>query len=242
MSRIANQPVVLPKGVEIKQSAGDLVVKGPKGELSMAVNSEISINVEEGRLTFAAKSGSRFAHAMSGTTRALVSNMVTGVSDGFERKLELVGVGYRAKAQGKKLNLTLGFSHPVNHDVPEGITIETPSQTEILVKGIDKQKVGQVAADIRRYRPPEPYKGKGVRYSDEHVVRKRSEEKIKVGACSPDRLAGSQDEWIRNKTDYAGPARHGQRYGSLKFLVFRCTAPPSIFMLRLSGLTVAPCW
>ena len=177
MSRIANQPVVLPKGVEIKQSAGDLVVKGPKGELSMAVNSEISIKVEEGQLTFAAKSGSRFAHAMSGTTRALVNNMVAGVSDGFERKLELVGVGYRAKAQGKKLNLTLGFSHPVNHDIPEGITVETPSQTEILIKGIDKQKVGQVAADIRRYRPPEPYKGKGVRYSDEHVVRKEAKKK-----------------------------------------------------------------
>jgi len=177
MSRIANQPVVLPKGVEIKQAAGEIVVKGPKGELSMAVNSEISIGVEEGQLTFAAKSGSRFAHAMSGTTRSLVNNMVTGVSDGFERKLELVGVGYRAKAQGKKLNLTLGFSHPVDHAVPEGITIETPSQTEILVKGIDKQKVGQVAADIRSYRPPEPYKGKGVRYSDEHVVRKEAKKK-----------------------------------------------------------------
>jgi len=177
MSRIANQPVALPKGVEVKQAAGEIVVKGPKGELSMAVNSEISINVEEGQLTFAAKSGSRFAHAMSGTTRSLVNNMVTGVSDGFERKLELVGVGYRAKAQGKKLNLTLGFSHPVDHAVPEGITIETPSQTEILVKGIDKQKVGQVAADIRSYRPPEPYKGKGVRYSDEHVVRKEAKKK-----------------------------------------------------------------
>jgi len=177
MSIIANQPVALPKGVEIKQAAGQLVVKGPKGELSMAVNSEITINIEEGQLTFAAKSGSRFAHAMSGTTRALVNNMVTGVSNGFERKLELVGVGYRAKAQGKKLNLTLGFSHPVDHAVPEGITIETPSQTEILVKGIDKQKVGQVAADIRSYRPPEPYKGKGVRYSDEHVVRKEAKKK-----------------------------------------------------------------
>ena len=177
MSRIANSPVELPKGVEIKQADGQLVVKGPKGELSMAVNSEISINVEEGQLTFAAKSGSRFAHAMSGTTRSLVNNMVTGVSTGFERKLELVGVGYRAKAQGKKLNLTLGFSHPVDHELPEGITVETPSQTEILVKGIDKQKVGQVAADIRSYRPPEPYKGKGVRYSDEHVVRKEAKKK-----------------------------------------------------------------
>jgi large subunit ribosomal protein L6 len=177
MSRIANSPVELPKGVEIKQADGQLVVKGPKGELSMAVNSEISINVEEGQVTFAAKSGSRFAHAMSGTTRSLVNNMVTGVSTGFERKLELVGVGYRAKAQGKKLNLTLGFSHPVDHELPEGITVETPSQTEILVKGIDKQKVGQVAADIRSYRPPEPYKGKGVRYSDEHVVRKEAKKK-----------------------------------------------------------------
>ena len=177
MSRLANQPVVLPKGVEIKQAAGEIVVKGPEGELSMPVNSDIAINIEEGQLTFAAKSGSRFAHAMSGTTRSLVNNMVTGVSDGFERKLELVGVGYRAKAQGKKLNLTLGFSHPVDHDVPEGITIETPSQTEILIKGIDKQKVGQVAADIRSYRPPEPYKGKGVRYSDEHVVRKEAKKK-----------------------------------------------------------------
>jgi len=177
MSRIANQPVSLPKGVEVKQASGELLVKGPKGQLSMAVSSEIAINVEEGQLTFAAKSGSRFARAMSGTTRALVNNMVTGVSDGFERKLELVGVGYRAKAQGKTLNLTLGFSHPVNHDIPEGITVETPSQTEILIKGIDKQKVGQVAADIRHYRPPEPYKGKGVRYSDEHVVRKEAKKK-----------------------------------------------------------------
>jgi len=177
MSRIANQPVELPKGVEINQSAGKLVVKGPKGELSMPVNSEVTINIEEGALTFAARSGSRFARAMSGTTRSLVNNMVTGVSTGFERKLELVGVGYRAKAQGKKLNLTLGFSHPVDHDVPEGITVETPSQTEILVKGIDKQQVGQVAANIRAYRPPEPYKGKGVRYSDEHVVRKEAKKK-----------------------------------------------------------------
>ena len=177
MSRIANQPVVLPKGVEIKQSAGDIIVKGPKGELSMSVNTDIAINLEEGQLTFAAKSGSRFAHAMSGTTRSLVNNMVTGVSDGFERKLELVGVGYRAKVQGKKLNLTLGFSHPVDYAVPEGITIDTPSQTEIVIKGIDKQKVGQVAAEIRRYRPPEPYKGKGVRYAGERVVLKEAKKK-----------------------------------------------------------------
>ena len=177
MSRIANQPVALPKGVEVKQAAGEIVVKGPKGELSMAVNSEISISVEEGRLTFAAKSGSRFAHAMSGTTRSLVNNMVTGVSDGFERKLELVGVGYRAKAQGKKLNLTLGFSHPVVHEIPAGVTVETPSQTEIILRGIDKQVIGQTAAEIRAYRPPEPYKGKGVKYADEHIIRKDAKKK-----------------------------------------------------------------
>jgi large subunit ribosomal protein L6 len=177
MSRIAKKPVELPKGVEISQNAGDLVVKGPKGELSLAVNSEVAINIAEGVATFEARSGSRFAVAMSGTTRALVSNMVAGVSNGFERKLELVGVGYRAKAQGKKLNLTLGFSHPINYIVPEGVDIETPSQTEIIIKGIDKQKVGQVAAEIRNYRPPEPYKGKGVRYSDEHVIRKDAKKK-----------------------------------------------------------------
>jgi len=177
MSRIANKPVELPNGVEINLSSGGLAIKGPKGELKMSVNSEVEINVDDKLVSFKARSGSRFAHAMSGTSRALVQNMVTGVSTGFERKLELVGVGYRAKAQGKKLNLTLGFSHPVDHVVPEGIDVETPSQTEIIVKGIDKQKVGQVAADIRAYRPPEPYKGKGVRYSGEHVVRKEAKKK-----------------------------------------------------------------
>jgi large subunit ribosomal protein L6 len=177
MSRIANKPVELPKGVEVNQSSGELVVKGPKGELKMPVNSEIELKIDGSQMTFAPKSRSRFAHAMSGTTRALAQNMVTGVSEGFERKLELVGVGYRAKAQGQTLNLTLGFSHPVDHEVPKGVTVETPSQTEILVKGIDKQKVGQVAANIRAYRPPEPYKGKGVRYSDERVVRKEAKKK-----------------------------------------------------------------
>lgn len=177
MSRIANKPVELPKGVEVNQSSGELVVKGPKGELKMPVNPEVELKVEDGQMTFAPRSGSRFAHAMSGTTRALAQNMVTGVSQGFERKLELVGVGYRAKAQGQTLNLTLGFSHPVDHEVPKGITVETPSQTEIVVKGIDKQIVGQVAANIRAYRPPEPYKGKGVRYSDERVVRKEAKKK-----------------------------------------------------------------
>ena len=177
MSRIANKPVELPKAVEVNQSSGELVVKGPKGELKMPVNSEIELKIDGSQMTFAPKSRSRFAHAMSGTTRALAQNMVTGVSEGFERKLELVGVGYRAKAQGQTLNLTLGFSHPVDHEVPKGVTVETPSQTEIVVKGIDKQKVGQVAANIRAYRPPEPYKGKGVRYSDERVVRKEAKKK-----------------------------------------------------------------
>ena len=152
-------------------------MKGPKGELSLVVNPEVEVTIDDGQAKVAAKGGSRFATAMAGTTRSLVSNMVTGVSDGFERKLELVGVGYRAKAQGKKLNLTLGFSHPVDYPVPEGITIETPSQTEIVISGIDKQKVGQVAAEIRRYRPPEPYKGKGVRYADERVVLKEAKKK-----------------------------------------------------------------
>jgi large subunit ribosomal protein L6 len=177
MSRIAKKPVELPKGVELKESAGELSVKGPKGELQLSLNSEVAIKLEDNIVTFEAKSGSRFATAIAGTTRSLVNNMVVGVSDGFERKLELVGVGYRAKAQGKKLNLTLGFSHPVDYEAPEGITIETPSQTEVVVKGIDKQQVGQVAAEIRRYRPPEPYKGKGVRYADERVVLKEAKKK-----------------------------------------------------------------
>jgi large subunit ribosomal protein L6 len=177
MSRIAKKPVELPSGVEVNQAGGELKVKGPKGELSMAVNPEVTVKVEEGIVNCEARSGSRFAVAMAGTTRALVSNMVAGVTDGYERKLELVGVGYRAKAQGKLLNLTLGFSHPVKYTVPEGIDIETPSQTEVVIKGIDKQQVGQVAAEIRKFRPPEPYKGKGVRYTDERVVRKEAKKK-----------------------------------------------------------------
>jgi large subunit ribosomal protein L6 len=154
-----------------------LKVKGPKGELTMMVNSEIRIEIGDEAAMVAARSGSRFANAMTGTTRALMNNMVTGVTDGFERKLDLVGVGYRAQAQGKKLNLTLGFSHPVVYEAPDGITVETPSQTEVIVKGADKQKVGQAAAEIRSFRPPEPYKGKGVRYSDERVVIKEAKKK-----------------------------------------------------------------
>ncbi len=177
MSRIAKEPVELPKGVEFKQDGNVVTVKGGKGTLSLELNSEVQLSQDENTLLVEARSGSRFAAAMSGTTRALLANMVHGVSEGFERKLELVGVGYRAQAQGKKLNLTLGFSHPVVYDVPEGVTVETPSQTEVLVAGSDKQKVGQVASEIRRFRPPEPYKGKGVRYSDEHVVRKEAKKK-----------------------------------------------------------------
>ena len=177
MSRVAKQPVELPKGVEFSQANGVVKVKGPKGELAMELNSEVEIGVADNVASITPRSGSRFANAMSGTTRALVANMVTGVTDGFERKLELVGVGYRAKAQGQKLDLTLGFSHPVAFEVPAGVTVDTPSATEIVVKGIDKQLVGQVAAEIRRFRPPEPYKGKGVRYADERVVMKEAKKK-----------------------------------------------------------------
>jgi large subunit ribosomal protein L6 len=177
MSRVAKRPVPLGKGVtaEIKGSA--LTVKGPKGALTLDVNREVEVTQQDAELAVAARSGSRFANAMAGTTRALISNMVRGVTAGFERKLELVGVGYRAQAQGKKLNLTLGFSHPVEYPVPDGINIETPSQSEIIVKGIDRQRVGQVAAELRRFRPPEPYKGKGVRYADERIVLKEAKKK-----------------------------------------------------------------
>lgn len=174
MSRIANNPVSIPSGVEVSIDGQAIKVKGSKGEMSHATHALVGIEQEDNQLKFNANNNSKTARALSGTTRALVQNIVTGVSEGFERKLNIIGVGYRAQAQGKVLNLTLGFSHPVNYPVPEGITIETPSQTEIVVKGIDKQKVGQVAAELRAYRPPEPYKGKGVRYADEHVVRKEA--------------------------------------------------------------------
>lgn len=177
MSRVAKLPVELPKGVEFSRSGSAVTLKGPKGSLSMELNSEVELTQEENGLQVKARSGSQFAGAISGTTRSLLANMVQGVTEGYERKLQLVGVGYRAQAQGKQLNLTLGFSHPVVYDVPEGISIETPSQTEVIVRGIDKQQVGQVAAEIRRYRPPEPYKGKGVRYQDERVVIKEAKKK-----------------------------------------------------------------
>ena len=176
MSRIANNPIDIPSGVDV-QVGDEIKVKGPNGELAMAPDPQVSVVQEDGKLKFSAKNTSKKSVAMSGTTRALVNNMVVGVSQGFEKKLTVIGVGYRAQVQGQKLNLTLGFSHPVLHQIPDGIKIETPSQTEIIIKGADKQKVGQVAADIRSYRPPEPYKGKGVRYSDEHVVRKQAKKK-----------------------------------------------------------------
>ncbi len=177
MSRIAKVPVELPKGVEFKQEGNVVTLKGGKGELSMELNSEVELTQDDGGLKVSPRSGSRFAMAITGTMRSLLANMAHGVSEGFERKLELVGVGYRAQAQGKNLNLTLGFSHPVVYAAPEGINIETPSQTEVVITGTDKQKVGQVAAEIRRFRPPEPYKGKGVRYADERVVLKEAKKK-----------------------------------------------------------------
>jgi large subunit ribosomal protein L6 len=177
MSRIAKAPVELPGGVEFSQSGNVVTMKGGNGTLTMELNNEVELTQDDNTLTVRPRSGSRFSTAIAGTMRALLANMVKGVSTGFERKLELVGVGYRAQAQGNKLSLTLGFSHPVVHEVPEGVTVETPSQTEIIVKGADKQQVGQVAAEIRSYRPPEPYKGKGVRYSDERVVIKEAKKK-----------------------------------------------------------------
>jgi len=177
MSRIAKQPVELPKGVEVNINGQAVTVKGGKGSLSHDVHNSVGITQEDNVLTFAPRDGSKTAMALTGTTRALLNNMVHGVSEGFEKKLQLVGVGYRAQAQGQKLNLTLGFSHPVDYVVPEGVSVETPSQTEVIVKGVDKQKVGQVAAEIRAYRPPEPYKGKGVKYADEIIVRKEAKKK-----------------------------------------------------------------
>ena len=177
MSRVANNPVQLPKGVEVTLGGTEISVKGAKGTLAMPINPQVEIAQEDNVLTFAARSGDQFSRAMSGTTRALVNNMVTGVSEGFEKKLELVGVGYRAQVQGKNINLTLGFSHPVVYQLPEGVTAETPSQTEVLLKSSDKQKLGQAAAEIRAYRPPEPYKGKGVRITGEYVRRKEAKKK-----------------------------------------------------------------
>lgn len=176
MSRVANYPITVPKGVEVALGSA-ISVKGPLGSLEQSLAPDVSVALDDGVLTFAPKGTSIQANAMAGTLRALVNNMVQGVSKGFEKKLLLVGVGYRAQAQGDALNLTLGFSHPVVHKMPAGIKVETPTQTEIVIKGVDRQVVGQVAADVRAYRPPEPYKGKGVRYSDEVVIKKETKKK-----------------------------------------------------------------
>jgi large subunit ribosomal protein L6 len=177
MSRIAKYPVPIPAGVEVNLGGDVVTVKGKKGSLQLNLHPAVEIVNKDNALTFAPRDQDPKSDAMAGTFRALLNNMVTGVTAGFEKKLELVGVGYRAQVQGKALNLTLGFSHPVVYPIPEGITAETHSQTEIVVKGMDKQKVGQVAADIRAFRPPEPYKGKGVKYADEVIARKEAKKK-----------------------------------------------------------------
>ncbi len=177
MSRVGNSPVALPEKVEVTIGIDRISVKGPLGTLAQQLTPNVKVEKIENHLEIKVNDNSRQANAISGTTRALIANMVHGVSKGFERKLTLVGVGYRAQAQGDKLNLTLGFSHPVVHQMPQGVKAETPTQTEIILKGADKQLVGQVAADVRNYRPPEPYKGKGVRYADERIVLKETKKK-----------------------------------------------------------------
>ena len=177
MSRIANYPVVVPDKVEVTLNHDGVSVKGPLGTLTKKLSSRVKIERIENRLEFKVNDNSRQANALSGTARAIVANMVTGVTTGFEKRLTLVGVGYRAQAQGDKINLTLGFSHPVVHQLPQGVKAETPTQTEIIIKGTDKQVVGQVAAEVRRYRSPEPYKGKGVRYTGEQITLKETKKK-----------------------------------------------------------------
>ena len=177
MSRVAKQPIDVPKGVEVTISGKDVSAKGPKGQESMTLHTDVSASLNDGVLGVSAVRQDQKSVAMTGTMRSLLNNLVVGVSTGFEKKLELRGVGYRAQAQGSNLNLTLGFSHPVVHKIPDGIKVETPSQTEVVVSGTNKQIVGQVAADIRSYRPPEPYKGKGVRYVGEYVAMKEAKKK-----------------------------------------------------------------
>jgi len=177
MSRVGKSPVMLPEKVEVTIGVDRISVKGPLGTLAQSITPNVKVEKIDNRLEIKLNENSRHANAISGTLRALIANMVEGVSKGFERKLTLVGVGYRAQAQGDKLNLTLGFSHPVVHQLPNGVKAETPTQTEIIIKGADKQQVGQVAADVRSYRPPEPYKGKGVRYADEQIVLKETKKK-----------------------------------------------------------------
>ncbi|MFL2840939.1 MAG: 50S ribosomal protein L6 [Pseudohongiellaceae bacterium] len=177
MSRIANSPVNLPNGVEANIANGLISVKGAQGVLELSLHEQVDIINENNQLKLKAKADDKNSKALAGTFRSLINNMVIGVSKGYEKKLTLIGVGYRAKSQGKTLNLIIGYSHPINYSLPEGITAETPSQTEIVIKGADKQLVGQVAAEIREFRPPEPYKGKGIRYEDEYVYRKEAKKK-----------------------------------------------------------------
>ena len=177
MSRVAKSPVTLPSGVEVTLNGQSVAVKGGKGSLELNVHTSVEVKKEESVLTFAPRDGSKQSMALAGTTRALVNNMVVGVSQGFEKRLLLQGVGYRAAVKGNVLNLSLGFSHPVDYELPEGITAECASQTEIVLRGIDKQALGQAAAEVRGFRPPEPYKGKGVRYADEVVRRKEAKKK-----------------------------------------------------------------
>ena len=170
-------PITIPSGVEVTVNDQNVSVKGSKGSMEHSVHSAVEVVRDDASLIFTPREGVDGAVAQSGTARAVINNMIIGVSAGFEKKLELVGVGYRAQAQGKVLNLTLGHSHPINYELPDGVTAETPSQTEVVIKGMDKQKVGQVAAEVRAFRPPEPYKGKGVKYADEHIVRKEAKKK-----------------------------------------------------------------
>jgi large subunit ribosomal protein L6 len=177
MSRIAKYPVIVPDKVEVNVTSSEIIVKGPLGTLKQALAASVTVKKDGDKIVFAAAEETKESNALSGTMRNLIANMVTGVKTGFERRLNLVGVGYRAQAQGNKVNLSLGFSHPIVHALPDGVKAETPTQTEIVIKGVDKQKVGQVAAEIRAYKPPEPYKGKGVRYAGEVVVLKETKKK-----------------------------------------------------------------
>lgn len=177
MSRIGKLPVSIPAGVEVSLGEHALSIKGAGGQLNVPQNALVKVSLADGKLSFSATNDTRAADAMTGTLRQLANNMVTGVTKGFERKLTLIGVGYKAQAQGNKLNLAVGYSHPVNKDMPEGITVTTPTPTEVVIKGADRQRVGQVAAEIRAIRPPEPYKGKGIRYSDEKVAIKETKKK-----------------------------------------------------------------
>jgi large subunit ribosomal protein L6 len=174
MSRAANNPVSLPKGVEVSINGQQVTIKGAKGTIQYDVHSSIAVTQEDSQLRIKAREGGKRTNALAGTARALLNNMVNGVAKGFERRLEIVGVGFRAQLQGRKLNLTLGYSHPITMDVPEGVTVEMPSQTEIVLRGVDKHKVGQLAANIRAFRPPEPYKGKGVKHVGEQILRKEA--------------------------------------------------------------------